>query len=82
MPPGLRTGSLQEILATRVRTTYPYRVNFKSLTSEEFINREKWCQSNCKGIWRGHRNFAEYFQFQEDSDAIMFMLKWGGDKTK
>lgn len=39
---------------------------------------EDWCGENCKGLWRSHSTYAIYWQFEEEKDAIMFMLRWGG----
>jgi hypothetical protein len=38
---------------------------------------KQWCEDNCKSIWRCEHFHALYFQFENDYDATMFMLKWG-----
>ena len=38
---------------------------------------KEWCETNCKGIWRNEQEHALYFQFSDDYDATMFMLRWG-----
>jgi len=71
-------GSLREILATRVRTVYPYRVNFDNITRNQIEEMATWCINNCKDLWREEHYHALYFQFTDDYDAMMFMLKFGG----
>ena len=78
-------GSLDEILATRVRTVYPYRVNFDNITRNQIEEMAAWCINNCKDLWREEHYHALYFQFEESQDATMFMLRWGsadGNKLK
>ena len=46
---------------------------------------EDWCRENCSGIWRNHTIHALYWQFEQERDAMMFMLRWGsaeGNKLK
>ena len=69
--------TLNEILATRSRAIFPYRINFQSIGYETLPAMIKWCEINCKGIWRSEQIHAIYFQFSDDYDATMFMLKWG-----
>jgi hypothetical protein len=38
---------------------------------------KSWCEDNCKSIWRCESHHALYFQFEDDYDATMFMLRWG-----
>ena len=73
--------SLNEILATRVRTVYRYRVNFDNITRNQIEEMSLWCINNCKEIWREEHYHALYFQFTDDQDAMMFMLKFGGRGT-
>jgi hypothetical protein len=70
--------TLGELLATRARATYPYRVNFNNITRNQIEEMSVWCIDNCKGIWREEHYHALYFQFADDQDAMMFMLKFGG----
>jgi len=77
--------TLNEILATRSRAIFPYRINFQSIGYETLPAMIKWCEINCKGIWRNEQVHAIYFQFSDDYDATMFMLKWAtaeGNKLK
>jgi len=37
----------------------------------------QWCTENCQGLWRLQHVHALYFQFEEERDAVMFMLRWG-----
>jgi hypothetical protein len=72
-----KTTTLNEILATRSRAIFPYRINFQSVGYETLPAMKQWCENNCKGIWRNEQVHAIYFQFSDDYDATMFMLKWG-----
>ena len=77
--------TLNEILATRSRAIFPYRINFQSIGYETLPAMIKWCEINCKGIWWSEQIHAIYFQFSDDYDATMFMLKWAtaeGNKLK
>ena len=77
--------TLNEILATRSRAIFPYRINCQSIGYETLPAMIKWCEINCKGIWRNEQVHAIYFQFSDDYDATMFMLKWAtaeGNKLK
>lgn len=78
MVAGTKVGSLSDILASRSRITYRYRVNFDNIPLENIDQMKVWCEKNCKGIWRAETFFALYFQFDDDNDATMFMLRWGG----
>jgi hypothetical protein len=70
--------TLGELLATRARTMFPYRVNFNTIGYASLDLMKTWCENNCKGIWRVEHVHALYFQFSDDYDATMFMLRWGG----
>lgn len=78
MTAGTKVGSLQDILASRMRIHYRYRVNFNKIDYESLPLMKAWCESNCKGVWRAEHTNALYFQFDDDYDATMFMLRWGG----
>jgi hypothetical protein len=69
--------TLNEILATRSRAIFPYRINFQSVGYETLPAMKQWCETDCKGIWRSEQVHTIYFQFSDDYDATMFMLKWG-----
>jgi hypothetical protein len=70
--------TLNEILATRARAIFPHRVNFHTIGYKSLDDMRAWCENNCKGIWRLEHVHALYFQFSDDHDATMFMLRWGG----
>ena len=73
-----RVATLNELLATRARAVFPYRVNFNNITHNQIEEMAVWCINNCQGLWREEHYHALYFQFENDSDAMMFMLKFGG----
>jgi hypothetical protein len=72
--------TLNEILATRARAIFPYRINFQETLVETLPEMKQWCETNCKGIWRNEQIHAIYFQFSDNYDATMFMLRWGSAK--
>jgi len=69
--------TLGELLATRSRTVFPYQINFNSLGYTTLSEMKAWCETTCKGIWRCESTHALYFQFSDDYDATMFILRWG-----
>lgn len=75
---GTKIASLNHVLATRVRAVFPYRVNFNNIPVAQVEEMAVWCINNCKGLWREEHYHALYFQFEDDYDATMFMLKFGG----
>jgi hypothetical protein len=75
---GLRVGSVNEILATRSRATFSHRINFDTIGYKSLDLMREWCKDNCTGLWRLEHVHALYFQFENDRDATMFMLRWGG----
>lgn len=74
----IKIPTLNSILSTRARATFPYRINFNTVGYETLPKMKEWCESNCKGLWRNEQVHAIYFQFENDYDATVFMLKWGG----
>ena len=76
----LRTASVQEILATRSRATFNYRVNFETIAYDNLPLMKEWCEQHCSGLWRAESHYALYFQFADEKDATMFMLKWSNAK--
>lgn len=72
--------TLNEILATRARIRFPHRVNFETVPLVNIDQMKSWCEKNCTGIWRSEHYHALYFQFENDYDATMFVLRWGGAK--
>ena len=71
------TISLKQILATRARAVFPYRINFDKILYGNVSLMEDWCRENCSGLWRNHTIHALYWQFDDERDATMFMLRWG-----
>ena len=81
----MRTASVQEIMATRARATFAYRINFQEVGYLTLPKMKEWCEEKCEGLWRFQSTHALYFQFAEERDATMFMLRWGsaeGNKLK
>lgn len=77
--------ALNKLLATRVRATFPYRINFDAISYDNKKPMEEWCEKNCQGLWRSEQYYAIYWQFEQERDATMFMLRWGtanGNKLK
>lgn len=73
----LRIASLDEIMLTRAREVWTRRINFDYVGLENKNLMNQWCEQNCKGIWRAETHFALYWQFADEQDATMFMLRWG-----
>jgi len=73
-----KVGTLNELLAIRARAVFPYRVNFNQIPIAQIEEMAVWCINNCTGLWREEHYHALYFQFENDYDAMMFMLKFGG----
>jgi hypothetical protein len=73
-----KVATLNELLATRARAVFPYRVNFNHIPVAQVEEMAVWCINNCAGLWREEHVHALYFQFENDYDAMMFMLKFGG----
>lgn len=81
----IKTASLNEIMATRARATFRYRVNFDSVPLQNLEDMRAWCVDNCQDLWRCESYHALYFQFADDHDAMIFMLRWSnaeGNKLK
>jgi len=82
---GMKVASMNEILSTRSRATFIYRINFNSIQLGNVDKMKAWCEENCEGLWRSETYHALYFQFELERDAMMFMLRWGtaeGNKLK
>ena len=73
---GTKVGSLNEILASRSRATFAHRVNFSLVPLHNIDAMRSWCEDNCCDLWRCESYHALYFQFADERDAMMFMLKW------
>jgi hypothetical protein len=73
----VKTANINEILATRARATFSHRVNFETIGYFSMDLMRQWCEENCQGRWRMQHVRALYFQFEEERDAVMFMLRWG-----
>jgi prolyl oligopeptidase PreP (S9A serine peptidase family) len=76
----LKTASLDEVMLTRAREIWSYRINFDYVSLENKNEMNRWCEKNCRGIWRSENYFALYWQFTDEQDATMFMLRWGSAK--
>lgn len=74
----MKTADLQDILATRARAIFSHRINFDTIEYESLDLMREWCKDNCTGPWKLEHVHALYFQFENDRDATMFMLRWGG----
>jgi hypothetical protein len=74
----VKIATLNNILATRARATFSHRVNFDNIGYETLPKMKEWCEENCLGLWRCEATHALYFQFENDREATMFMLRWGG----
>lgn len=73
---GFRVASVNETLATRSRATFAYRINFKTIGFNNKDPMNEWCEQRCQGLWKSETFFAIYWQFELESDAIMFYLRW------
>lgn len=80
MQAGTKIATLGQLLATRVKVTWPYRINLRVNSAAELDKMRDWCENHAKGKWRVSTEFIDYFQFQDDADAVMFMLKFGGSR--
>ena len=72
-------------MASRARATFSHRINFQNVGYTTLPKMKEWCDENCTGLWRCESVHALYFQFEEERDATMFMLRWGsaeGNKLK
>jgi hypothetical protein len=74
----MKIANLQHILATRSRATFSHRINFETVGYENIDKMREWCDNNCNDLWRCESVHALYFQFADERDATMFMLRWGG----
>lgn len=72
-----KVASVNEILATRARATFSYRINFDFIGVNNKHDMNRWCEENCQGLWRSETYHALYWQFEEERDAMTFMLRWG-----
>jgi hypothetical protein len=81
----MKIASVREIMATRARATYSHRINFDAVGYSTLPAMKQWCEENCEGLWRNEQVHAIYWQFENERDAMMFMLRWGtaeGNKLK
>lgn len=72
-----KIGSLNDILSSRSRATFRYRVNFNKVLKSNLEEMKRWCEDNCESLWRSEQFYAIYWQFDSEKDATMFMLRWG-----
>lgn len=75
---GTKIATLNEVLATRSKMEFRYRFDFSEFDYKDFHAAKQWCEETCQGVWHIESTHALYFQFDNDRDAIMFMLKWSG----
>ena len=73
----LHAMGLTQILATRSRATFSHRINFQNIGYANIDKMKEWCETNCEGIWRQETHHALYWQFEQERDAMLFMLRWG-----
>jgi hypothetical protein len=73
----LKIASINQILGTRARAMFRHRINFGSLPQATVEQMNDWCKQNCTGLWHSHHIYSLYWQFEDEKDATMFMLKWG-----
>jgi hypothetical protein len=74
----MKIATINNILATRARATFSHRINFQTVDYETLPKMKQWCEENCQGLWRNEQVHAIYWQFENEKDATMFMLRWGG----
>ena len=67
---------IEDVLATRMRSEWPYRVNFDQIGYPALDDMKLWCEKNCQGQYRFEFVHALYFQFKEERDAFLFKLRW------
>ena len=74
----MKTATINDIMATRSRAIFSHRINFQTVGYETLPKMKEWCKENCQGLWRNEQVHAIYWQFENEKDATMFMLRWGG----
>ena len=72
-----KIANLREVLSTRTRQTFPYRINFNQVSIADLAEMKNWCEEKCNGVWHCESYHALYFQFENDHDAMLFNLKFG-----
>jgi hypothetical protein len=72
----VKTATIEDVLATRMRSEWPYRVNFDQIGYHALDEMKQWCEKNCQGQYRFEHVHALYFQFKEERDAFLFKLRW------
>lgn len=72
--------SLEQILATREKTLWPYSVLVEAAVNDSAA---AWCNDCCTGRWRSYvlsvspkENKQVKFQFSNEQDLVLFCLKW------
>ena len=81
----MKTATINDIMATRSRAIFSHRINFQTVGYETLPKMKEWCEKNCTSLWRNEQVHAIYWQFENEKDATMFMLRWGsaeGNKLK
>lgn len=75
----MATTSIEQILATRARTSFSYKITFEQVLLTNIPQMEDWCREYCQDLWRNHTFYMIYglcWQFSDEKDATMFMLRW------
>lgn len=75
-----KIGNMNEILATRSRSVFKYRINFLTIGYDKRHVMNRWCEENCEGLWHSETYYSLYWQFELEQDAMMFMLRWATDE--
>jgi hypothetical protein len=77
--------AIEDILATRARATWQYRINFDRVSLANVEQMNHWCENNCLGKWDSQTQYTLYWRFTDERDAVMFKLRWAtadGNKLK
>lgn len=54
-----------------------YRVKLEQSGFDFYIDVNKWIQKNTKGMWSdGYSNRGYFVEFEFESDAVAFKLRW------
>lgn len=73
----MKISRIEHVLATRSRATFSHRINFQTVGYDNLDAMREWCHEHCQRLWRCETQHALYWQFEDEQDAMMFMLRWG-----
>jgi hypothetical protein len=75
----MNIASINDILCSRERIRFRYRINITPTSDAQYNSVVDWCQEHCTDVWRStnYHMYATYFQFDDEKDVTMFMLRWG-----